>query len=117
MIGIDLVQVIRMKRILEDKYGGQFLRRMFTEEERNRIAVLPFEERSRTAAEIFAAKESVVKASATKLGLKDFSRINVCRVSSSEVIAVVSCTDDSFRVSISALGGCILAVAVAIEHV
>lgn len=116
MIGVDLVQEIRIKAILEDKYCERFLKRLCTEEERKSIDAIPADERSRAVSEIFAAKESVVKASATKLNLNDFPRINVRRISSNEITAVVSLSDEFFRVSFSTLGNCIFAVAVAVDH-
>ena len=60
-LGIDLCEIARMARILEEKNGGSFLQRYFTQEEqayikgRGNMA-------SQSMAGMFAAKEAFLKA-------------------------------------------------------
>lgn len=63
-IGVDLTRVDRVQRVL-DRFGERFLRRVFTEGERQAAGSGP--ERARRLAARFAAKEAALKALGTGL--------------------------------------------------
>lgn len=58
-IGTDIVEVARIKRLIE-KQGDRFINRIFTKNEQHRAKHSPFPEQ--TYAKRFAAKEAFVKA-------------------------------------------------------
>lgn len=66
-IGMDLVEIDRIRRILEEPHGGRFVERVLTPEERERAV-----SRSGRLAEFvagrFAAKEAVAKALGCGIG-------------------------------------------------
>src|SRR5688500_1864409 len=66
-VGLDLVEIDRIKRILE-RHGERFLTRVYTERE-----ILDSEGRTESLAARFAAKEAVMKALGT--GAMDFRDI------------------------------------------
>ena len=59
-IGIDMVEIPRMKTIMEKNAGGAFLRRTFTDAEREAAATM--HDPAEYYATRFAAKEAVFKA-------------------------------------------------------
>jgi holo-[acyl-carrier protein] synthase len=70
-VGLDLVEIDRIKRILE-RHGERFLTRVYTERE-----IVDSEGRAESLAARFAAKEAVMKALGT--GAMDFRDIEVFR--------------------------------------
>jgi holo-[acyl-carrier protein] synthase len=64
-IGVDIVETARIERSLE-RFGERFLRRVFTQGERDYCAAMPFPARHYGAR--FAAKEAVSKAFGTGIG-------------------------------------------------
>jgi holo-[acyl-carrier protein] synthase len=64
-VGIDLVQIERFRRVLE-RHGERFLKRVFTDRERDDC--LSRADPARHLAARFAAKEAVLKALGTGLG-------------------------------------------------
>lgn len=64
-IGIDIVETGRIERSIE-KFGERFLKRVFTEGEREYCGAMPFPARHYAAR--FAAKEAVSKAFGTGIG-------------------------------------------------
>jgi holo-[acyl-carrier protein] synthase len=70
-VGLDLVEIDRIKRTLE-RHGDRFLARVYTEREIN-----DSEGRTESLAARFAAKEAVMKALGT--GAMDFREIEVFR--------------------------------------
>jgi holo-[acyl-carrier protein] synthase len=70
-VGLDLVEIDRIKRILE-RHGDRFLARVYTERE-----IQDSDGRTESLAARFAAKEAVMKALGT--GAMDFREIEVYR--------------------------------------
>jgi holo-[acyl-carrier protein] synthase len=70
-VGLDLVEIDRIKRTLE-RHGDRFLARVYTERE-----IQDSEGRTESLAARFAAKEAVMKALGT--GAMDFREIEVFR--------------------------------------
>ncbi len=70
-IGVDLIEVERIKRSL-DRYGERFLGRVFTERERSYCSGRP-----QSLAARFAAKEAVGKALGTGIGDISWQEIEV----------------------------------------
>ena len=68
-VGLDLADIARIERAIEKPY---FLERIYSEEERARIA----QKGAQTAAGYFAAKEAVAKALGT--GLRGFGMWDIC---------------------------------------
>jgi holo-[acyl-carrier protein] synthase len=64
-IGVDIVETARIQSSLE-RFGDRFLRRVFTQVERDYCSVMPFPARHYAAR--FAAKEAVSKAFGTGIG-------------------------------------------------
>lgn len=62
-VGVDLVEVDRMKRILSARWGWRFLQRVFSAEERS--ACDASSDPAQSYAARFAAKEALVKAFGT----------------------------------------------------
>jgi holo-[acyl-carrier protein] synthase len=74
MLGIDIIEIERIKSILAEDYGQRFLAKVYTAQElaycRNGSAY-----RFSSLAARFAAKEAVAKALGT--GIKDFSWLDI----------------------------------------
>jgi holo-[acyl-carrier protein] synthase len=64
-IGVDIVETARIQSSIE-RFGDRFLRRVFTQEERDYCAAMPYPARHYGAR--FAAKEAVSKAFGTGIG-------------------------------------------------
>lgn len=64
-IGVDIVETTRIQSSL-DRFGDRFLRRVFTQGERDYCSAMPFPARHYGAR--FAAKEAVSKAFGTGIG-------------------------------------------------
>ena len=77
MIGIDTVNIARIKKIVEGSAGSIFLQRIFTSEEIRGIPIAGNPARPTSIARLFAAKESLIKASAGTLSLDGLNRIQV----------------------------------------
>lgn len=69
-IGVDLVEVWRIRRLLED-YGEHFLRRLFTEGEVEYSLSAPPPLREQRLAARFAAKEAFMKALGKKVPYRE----------------------------------------------
>lgn len=78
-IGTDIVQIPRIERIL-NLYGRQFINRILSQEEEQRLATINQQQYSYFLARRFAAKEAVSKAVGTGIGkylqFKNISIIN-----------------------------------------
>ena len=64
-IGVDIVETVRIQSSL-DRFGDRFLKRVFTQAERDYCSAMPFPARHFAAR--FAAKEAVSKAFGTGIG-------------------------------------------------
>ena len=73
MLGIDIVEISRIKKLIEEKEN--FLSKVFTEDEIERIKKR--KEPHERASGIFAAKEAVAKALGTGLGKISFKDIKI----------------------------------------
>ena len=80
VLGIDLVQVERIQRSLED-FGERFERRLFTEGERAEAGRDPLVRLERLAAR-FAAKEAAIKAFGLSNVGVNWKELEVCRLTS-----------------------------------
>ncbi len=99
-IGIDLVEVERIRRMLE-RHGEHFIRRVFTEGEREYCARMsdpaPF------FAARFAAKEAISKALGTGIGAQlGWLEIDIQRENSGKPTAILS---GAGAATMAALGG------------
>ncbi|EGY79969.1 holo-ACP synthase [Peptoniphilus indolicus] len=74
MLGVDLVKVDRIEKLLE-KFGDNFLKRIFTKEE---IEYIQKKQKSKnTVAGMYASKEAVSKALGTGIGEVGFKEIAI----------------------------------------
>ncbi len=67
-VGLDVVELERMERILNQSHGLRFVRRVLTDREQAKWAELPERRRLEYVAGRFAAKEAVVKALGCGIG-------------------------------------------------
>ena len=69
-IGTDVVEIVRIARIVEGASGSRFLRRILTEAELELVRGRPARRLAEFAAGRFAAKEAAVKALGCGIGTK-----------------------------------------------
>jgi len=67
-VGLDVVELERMERILNQPHGQRFVQRVLTEREQARWAELPVRRKLEYVAGRFAAKEAAVKALGCGIG-------------------------------------------------
>ncbi len=72
MIGLDIVEIARFAN---EKHGASFMRRVFTDEERNYVKNSPHP--TETMAGLFAAKEAISKALGTGIGKIPFTAMEI----------------------------------------
>lgn len=72
MIGLDIVEIARFAN---EKHGASFMRRVFTDEERNYVKNSPHP--TETMAGLFAAKEAISKAFGTGIGKIPFTAMEI----------------------------------------
>lgn len=96
-IGIDVVEVVRIRESL-DRFGGRFLERIFTEEERKYCLSQKRPEMNLAAR--FAAKEAISKAFGTGIG-RDLSWLDleICRGASGEPVVHLSEKGEAYALS------------------
>lgn len=115
MIGVDIVEIARLARILREKHAQSFIEEVLTYQEAQLLRNLGPEKVDSIISELFAAKESVIKASRQSLTLADFHRINVAYMGEGKCIASIEGGDERFMVSTSILGDQVIAMAVSID--
>lgn len=96
-IGVDIIEIERIKRIISGKYGIHFLKNNFHEEELSYINSK--HDSTNHIATTFAAKEAVFKCLGT--GWIDGKQIKIIRETSGKPFAVVKNSNEEILLSLS----------------
>ena len=92
MIGLDIVEIARFAN---EKHGASFMRRVFTDEERNYVKNSP--PPTETMAGLFAAKEAISKALGTGIGKIPFTAMEITHDTNGAPIDVYKRQEENCR--------------------